>query len=196
MSLMMSSSWVSSLNVENTFSWPCAPGMRTANTLDFGCGSDDPRCKYLNLKILPWLDPRDSPQPTRQTGEMRSRSNRKRGHSEDIITTEPEQAHVVASQTEDMSASSDVMQASPPTELTRTKTREEITQTDDEDIGELSTKRPWIQYRRLIFVLGCLMGIVLAWAFRSPDLQFEGLLDSVDMTDFFDDLKAALPSAL
>jgi hypothetical protein len=40
------------------------------------------------------------------------------------------------------------------------------------------------------------MGIALAWIFRSPDLQLEGLLESVDMADFFGDLKAALPSAL
>ena len=57
-------------------------------------------------------------------------------------------------------------------------------------------KRSWTQYRRLVFVLGCIIGILLAWTFRSPDLQLEGLLDSMDMADFFDDLKAALPSAL
>jgi hypothetical protein len=82
--------------------------------------------------------------------------------------------------------------------LTRTTTREEITQTDDDLTFPLkdSGKRPWIQYRRIIFILGCVMGVALAWAFRSPDLQLEGLLDSMDMADFFDDLKAALPSAL
>jgi hypothetical protein len=53
-----------------------------------------------------------------------------------------------------------------------------------------------MQYRRIIFILGCILGVALAWAFRSPDLQLEGLLDSVDMADFFDDIKAALPSAL
>jgi len=84
--------------------------------------------------------------------------------------------------------------------LSRTTTKEEITQTDDElafvhnSLGR--GKRPWTQYRRFIFVLGCFMGVILAWAFQSPDLQLEGLLDSVDMADFFDDLKAALPSAL
>jgi hypothetical protein len=53
-----------------------------------------------------------------------------------------------------------------------------------------------MQYRRIIFILGCFLGVVLAWAFRSPDLQLEGLLDSVDVAEFFDDIKAALPSAL
>jgi hypothetical protein len=53
-----------------------------------------------------------------------------------------------------------------------------------------------MQYRRIVFILGCILGVALAWAFRSPDLQLEGLLDSVDMADFFDDIKAALPSAL
>lgn len=84
--------------------------------------------------------------------------------------------------------------------LTPTTTREEIVQTDDESafvqLPQKITKRSWTQYRRLVFILGCVMGIILAWAFRSPDLQLEGLLDSVDMADFFDDLKAALPSAL
>jgi hypothetical protein len=85
--------------------------------------------------------------------------------------------------------------------LTPTTTREEITQTDDDlafilPPAKETVKRPWTQYRRIIFVLGCIMGVALAWAFRSPDLQLEGLLDSVDMADFFDDLKAALPSAL
>src|SRR5436305_14766418 len=70
-------------------------------------------------------------------------------------------------------------------QLSRTTTREEITQTDDElsfvhnSLGK--GKRPWTQYRRFIFVLGIFMGAILAWAFQSPDLQLEGLLDSVDM---------------
>jgi len=86
---------------------------------------------------------------------------------------------------------------SPKPSLTRSTTREEITQTDDELLPIVEkVKRPWLQYRRIIFILGIIMGLVVAWAFRSPDLQFEGLLDSVDMADFFDDLKAALPSAL
>lgn len=84
--------------------------------------------------------------------------------------------------------------------LRRTSTREEITQTEDELVFVSPPlnkgKRSWTQYRRVIFILGCVMGVVLAWAFRSPDLQLEGLLDSVDMADFFDDLKAALPSTL
>lgn len=84
--------------------------------------------------------------------------------------------------------------------LVRTTTREEITQTEgDPTIQEqpsTSSGRSWIQYRRIVFILGCILGVALAWAFRSPDLQLEGLLDSVDMADFFDDLKAALPSAL
>lgn len=99
---------------------------------------------------------------------------------------------------EDLEDSQSDKDASQP--LTRTTTREEITQTDDElafmQPPHEKTKRSWTQYRRLVFVLGCIMGIALAWAFRSPDLQLEGLLDSVDMADFFDDLKAALPSAL
>lgn len=87
--------------------------------------------------------------------------------------------------------------ASPKESLTRSTTREEITQTDDELLPIVEkVKRPWLQYRRIIFFLGIIMGLVVAWAFRSPDLQLEGLLDSVDMAEFFDDLKAALPSAL
>jgi hypothetical protein len=85
-------------------------------------------------------------------------------------------------------------------QLTRKLTREENTQTDEgADITEQTVKaekRKLRHYKRIIFVLGCVMGVVLAWAFRSPDLQLEGLLDSVDMADFFDDIKAALPSAL
>jgi hypothetical protein len=84
--------------------------------------------------------------------------------------------------------------------LRRTNTREEITQTEDDVasvcLSSATSRRSWTQYRRIIFILGCVMGAVLAWAFRSPDLQLEGLLDSVDMADFFDDLKAAIPSAL
>ena len=87
--------------------------------------------------------------------------------------------------------------ASPQSSLTRSTTREEITQTDDElpPIVE-KAKRPWLQYRRIVFILGIIMGLAVAWAFRAPDLQLEGLLESVDMADFFDDLRAALPSAL
>jgi hypothetical protein len=85
--------------------------------------------------------------------------------------------------------------------LSRATTKEEIIQTDDisEDGAravQQESRRPWTQYRRIIFVLGCMMGLVLAWVFRSPKLQLEGLLDSVDMADFFDDLRAALPSTL
>jgi len=58
------------------------------------------------------------------------------------------------------------------------------------------TRRPWTQYRRIVFILGCLLGILLAWAARSPDIQLEGLLESMDVADFFDDLKAVLPSTL
>jgi hypothetical protein len=87
-----------------------------------------------------------------------------------------------------------------PQRLTTTATREEVTQTNDELAfvrqPPEKQKRPWTQYPRIVFILGCVMGIVLAWVFRAPDLQLEGLLDSVDMADFFDDLKAALPSAL
>jgi hypothetical protein len=57
-------------------------------------------------------------------------------------------------------------------------------------------RRPWTQYRRVVFIFGCLLGLVLAWAARSPDIQLDGLLDSMDIADFFDDLKAALPSTL
>ena len=83
----------------------------------------------------------------------------------------------------------------------RMTTKEEITQTDEapDDTNvpvRQGARRPWTQYRRIVFVLGCIMGVILAWGFRSPELQLEGLLDSVDMADFFDDLKAALPSAL
>jgi len=86
-----------------------------------------------------------------------------------------------------------------PAALKRVPTREEIVQTEDgrDDISISSQgKRPWTQYRRIIFVLGCLLGVLVAWVFRSPDLQLESLLDSVDMADFFGDLKSALPSAL
>jgi len=87
--------------------------------------------------------------------------------------------------------------ASPKLSLTRSTTREEITQTDDELLPIVeNVKRPWLQYRRIIFILGIIMGVAVAWVFRSPDLQLENLLDSVDMADFFDDLKAVLPSAL
>jgi hypothetical protein len=84
-----------------------------------------------------------------------------------------------------------------PEALVRTSTREEIIQTDG-DAGVLlpTAKRPWMQYRRIIFIMGCFLGVVLAWAFRSPDLQLEGLLDSVDVADFFVDIRAALPSTL
>ena len=83
--------------------------------------------------------------------------------------------------------------------LERVSTKEETIQTEDgmEDTTILlKGKRPWTQYRRIIFVLGCLLGILVAWVFQSPDLQLESLLDAVDMADFFDDLKSALPSAL
>ena len=80
------------------------------------------------------------------------------------------------------------------------RTREEIVQTDDGTAlvrpPEEVMRRSWTQYRRIVFVLGCLVGLLLAWIFRSPDLQLEGFLDSVDMADFFDDIKAALPAAL
>ena len=87
----------------------------------------------------------------------------------------------------------------PQESLTRTTTKEEITQTDEITEETVTfNKRPWRQYKRIIFLLGCLMGIVLGWAFRPPDLQLEGILESVDinMAVFFDDIKAALPSAL
>ena len=84
--------------------------------------------------------------------------------------------------------------------LERTTTREEIVQTDDGtafvQLPAEAAKRSWTQYRRIVFILGCIMGLLLAWVFRSPDLQLEGFLDSVDMADFFDDIKAALPAAL
>jgi hypothetical protein len=87
------------------------------------------------------------------------------------------------------------------TSLTRTSTREVIVQTKNEPVSSVQpvpgrTKRPWTQYRRIIFVLGCIMGVVLAWIFRPPDLQLDGLLDVVDLAEFLDDLKSALPSAI
>jgi hypothetical protein len=89
---------------------------------------------------------------------------------------------------------------SPRKPLTRRNTKEEILQTDEgfdttEEPPRIK-KRPLKYYKRVIFSLGCLVGIVLAWAFRTPDIQLEGLLDSIDVGDFFDDIKAALPSAL
>jgi hypothetical protein len=84
--------------------------------------------------------------------------------------------------------------------LMLTATREELVQTDDGStfakVPAAAARRSWTQYRRIVFILGCLMGVLLAWAFRSPDLQLEGLLESVDMADFFDDIRAALPAAL
>jgi hypothetical protein len=100
------------------------------------------------------------------------------------------------------SASTEEDSASPVRQplLRRTTTREEIVQTEDDSafmqLPVTAVKRSWTQYRRIVFILGCLMGVLLAWAFRSPDLQLEGLLDAVDMADFFDDIRAALPSAL
>src|SRR5213075_1517499 len=64
------------------------------------------------------------------------------------------------------------------------------------DLVDQTQRRPWTQYRRIAFILGCILGIFLAWAARSPDIQLDGLLESMDMADFFDDLKAALPSTL
>jgi hypothetical protein len=84
--------------------------------------------------------------------------------------------------------------------LTRRNTKERIIQTseglDTTEKPPRIKKRPLKYYKRVIFSLGCLVGMVFAWAFRSPDIQLEGLLDSIDMGDFFDDIKAALPSAL
>ena len=84
-------------------------------------------------------------------------------------------------------------------ELKRTATKEETVQTEHDSRPPSSgsvSKRPWTQYRRIIFILGCVLGIFVAWIFRSPELQLEGILESVDMADFFDDIKSALPSAL
>jgi hypothetical protein len=137
---------------------------------------------------------------------MRNRHQRKRS-TEGIAAMQPDSTNDPKTLTEqpeeeyrDDSQSDHGDVNSLPQPLARTTTREEITQTDDESTfpshPQEKIKRSWIQYRRLVFVLGCIMGIALAWAFRSPDLQLEGLLDSVDVADFFDDLKAVLPSAL
>ena len=134
---------------------------------------------------------------------MRNRLKQRKS-TEGVISENPDHTNGSGNASEEMhegdldKSETDEDDANPPTKpLTRTTTREEITQTDDEVvIVQPPGKRSWTQYRRLVFVLGCIMGIMLAWAFRSPDLQLEGLLDSVDMADFFDDLKAALPSAL
>jgi hypothetical protein len=123
---------------------------------------------------------------------MRNRTRSKKTEEGDSDSNSPEPpAELVGIQ---------ATQASPRVPLVRTTTREEITQTDDNPAfmqgPPKKNERPWMQYRRFIFILGCILGVALAWAFRSPDLQLEGLLDSLDMADFFDDIKAALPSAL
>jgi len=118
-------------------------------------------------------------------------SENARNHED--TTTRPENENE-ESQTA-QSDSESVFSARAP--LTRTTTREEIVQTDDDLFSPpVVVRRSWTQYRRIIFILGCLMGLILAWTFQPPDLQLEGLLDSVDMADFFDDIRAALPSAL
>lgn len=106
-------------------------------------------------------------------------------------------ADVLPSPTQSSEGSQVDASSAHPEALVPTSTREEIIQTDDDAAVVLPpAKRPWTQYRRIIFTMGCFLGIVIAWAFRSPDLQLEGLLDSIDMADFFDDIRAALPSAL
>ena len=134
---------------------------------------------------------------------MRNRFGRRKS-TEGVISEDPDHTNGLGNATEetnegdlDKSESDEDHTTTPRNPLRRT-TREEITQTDDDEaaIVQPPRKRSWTQYRRLVFVLGCIMGIMLAWAFQSPDIQLEGLLDSVDMADFFDDLKAALPSAL
>lgn len=134
---------------------------------------------------------------------MRNRLRRQES-AEGVISEDPDHTNGLGNATEemdegvlDMLESDDDEANAPRIPLRRTITREEITQTDDEVVvAQPLRKRPWTEYRRLVFALGCIMGIMLAWAFRSPDLQLEGLLDSVDMANFFGDLKAALPSAL
>jgi hypothetical protein len=134
---------------------------------------------------------------------MRNRFKQRKS-TEGVISENPDHTNGPGDASEEMhegdlhKSETDDDDANAPTKpLTRTTTKEEITQTDDEVVNvQPPGKRSWSQYRRLVFVLGCIMGMMLAWAFRSPDLQLEGLLDSVDMADFFDDLRAAFPSAL
>lgn len=120
----------------------------------------------------------------------RTRPKKTHEHNDDQSTSSSSAEHV----------GHEAVEATGRTPLVRSTTREEITQTEgDPSILEEPSEegsRPWMQYRRIIFALGCILGVALAWAFRSPDLQLEGLLDSVDMADFFYDIKAALPSAL
>ena len=124
---------------------------------------------------------------------MRNRTNpRKTRASPPVVVADVLSGSAQSSEGSQIDASS-----ARPEALVRTSTREEIIQTDG-DAGVLlpTAKRPWMQYRRIIFIMGCFLGVVLAWAFRSPDLQLEGLLDSVDVADFFVDIRAALPSTL
>ena len=131
---------------------------------------------------------------------LRNRLRRQKS-TEGVISENPDHTNGFGDATEEIDEGNleklEYETNTPRTPLRRTTTREELTQTDDEvAVVQPPGKRSWTQYRRLVFVLGCIMGIMLAWAFQSPDLQLEGLLDSVDMADFFDDLKASLPSAL
>jgi hypothetical protein len=137
---------------------------------------------------------------------MAMRNRRKRGPEPTGTIAEEKEGvvrdaeHTSREQLGNESASTEEDSARPVRQplLRRTTTREEIVQTEDDSafMQLPAVKRSWTQYRRIVFIFGCLMGVLLAWAFRSPDLQLEGLLDAVDMADFFDDIRAALPSAL
>jgi hypothetical protein len=141
-------------------------------------------------------------------GRMPMRNRRKRGPEPTGTIAEENEGvvrdaeHTSREQVGNESASTEEETERPVRQplLRRMTTREEIVQTDDDSafmqLPVTAAKRSWTQYRRIVFILGCLMGVLLAWAFRSPDLQLEGLLDAVDMADFFDDIRAALPSAL
>jgi hypothetical protein len=124
---------------------------------------------------------------------MRNRTNPRKTRA----TPPAGAADMLSSSTQSSERSQIDASSARPDTLVRTPTREEIVQTDgDAAIVQSTAKRPWTQYRRIIFIMGCFIGVVLAWVFQSPDLQLEGLLDSVDVADFFDDIRAALPSAL
>ena len=163
------------------------------------------RRSFGNFASIGWLilPAQEKLEHIKQDDMIKNRLRRRRSIN-GVISEDPDDANGLGNKTEELDEGDlnkshfdddDVTPSRNP--LRRTRTREEITQTDDEaDIVQQPGKRSWTQYRRLVFILGCIMGIMLAWAFRSPDLLLDGLLDSVDMADFFDDLKAALPSTL
>jgi len=137
---------------------------------------------------------------------MRNRLRRQVPEEAAVMVRDNEDAPEDGEQTSKENLTTDILLGEEEAEHTvrppqqRTTTREEIVQTDDGTAlvrpPEEVMRRSWTQYRRIVFILGCLVGLLLAWIFRSPDLQLEGFLDSVDMADFFDDIKAALPAAL